>query len=318
MADYNSSYTGQQIDNAVGAGLAVRGVSGIVKSDGSGNISAAVPGTDYQAPGGGGDMSALYFDDYDTALWTIGTLTSANGTDYTSTNRIRTEILSKGVKKVTPKSGYKMLLYIYDASGTYLGVWTGSDVEKATTNNWFTTAVDFADLPTGSQVRLVVGDTSDSTITTSTQDTVAQNIILTRYTDDSLSHSGYPADAAATGAMFDKTLLTRSTLTSSDNLNSIIEPGIYFAGRYSGAGGYPTNAPTGFSGDRMRVVSVRAIGSISGAWQMTVDGAGTFWSRGYNGTQNSGAWSAWQKSPTSDEVSDMINDAIVGAIEESY
>lgn len=60
MADYNSSYTGPQIDNAVGAGLALRGVDGMVKSDGNGNISAAVAGVDYQAPGGGGgDVSLI-------------------------------------------------------------------------------------------------------------------------------------------------------------------------------------------------------------------------------------------------------------------
>lgn len=54
---YNSSYYGPQMDNAFAAGLAVRGVDGIVKSDGNGNISAAVAGVDYQTPGGGGGDS---------------------------------------------------------------------------------------------------------------------------------------------------------------------------------------------------------------------------------------------------------------------
>lgn len=53
MTDYNSSYTGTQIDNAVGAGLAVRGVTGIVKSGGDGTVTAAVVGQDYQEPIGG-------------------------------------------------------------------------------------------------------------------------------------------------------------------------------------------------------------------------------------------------------------------------
>lgn len=47
---YNSIYTGQQIDNAVGAGLAVRGVNGLVKSNGNGTISPAVAEEDYAAP----------------------------------------------------------------------------------------------------------------------------------------------------------------------------------------------------------------------------------------------------------------------------
>lgn len=50
MADYNSSYTGTQIDNAVGAGLAVRSSSGLVKSNGSGSITAAIPNSDYLTP----------------------------------------------------------------------------------------------------------------------------------------------------------------------------------------------------------------------------------------------------------------------------
>ena len=50
MADYNSSYTGTQIDNAVAAGLAVRTTSGLLKSNGSGTVSAATAGTDYQIP----------------------------------------------------------------------------------------------------------------------------------------------------------------------------------------------------------------------------------------------------------------------------
>jgi len=190
---YNSSYYGPQMDNAVAAGLAVRGVNGLVKSDGSGNISRAVPGTDYPEP--------VLFNDYDLTLWKIGTLTSANGTNYTSTNRIRTEMLSLGVKAVTPKSGYKIAVYVYNASGTYQGVWNGTEAVPSVMT-WFTETVDFADLPTGSQVRIIAGDTSDSTITDSNQDTVAQNIILTRLTDDSLSHSGYPADASTTGYAF--------------------------------------------------------------------------------------------------------------------
>jgi len=157
-------------------------------------------GLDWVNNGPVGFFGPITFDAYDLTLWTIGTLTAANGTNSSVNYRIRTEILSKGVKKVTPQSGYKMLLYIYDADGVYQGVWTGSGTEKATTNNWFTSAVDFANLPAGSQVRLVASDVNDSTITTATQDTVAQNIILTRYTDDSLSRSGIPADAATVGS----------------------------------------------------------------------------------------------------------------------
>lgn len=50
MADYNSSYTGAQIDEGVATARAARGVSGILKGDGAGGISAAAAGTDFVAP----------------------------------------------------------------------------------------------------------------------------------------------------------------------------------------------------------------------------------------------------------------------------
>ena len=50
MADYNSSYTGAQIDEGIAAARAARTANGLLKSNGSGGISAAVAGTDYQAP----------------------------------------------------------------------------------------------------------------------------------------------------------------------------------------------------------------------------------------------------------------------------
>lgn len=50
MANYNSSYTGAQIDEGIATARAARATSGLLKSNGSGNISAAEPGTDYATP----------------------------------------------------------------------------------------------------------------------------------------------------------------------------------------------------------------------------------------------------------------------------
>lgn len=47
---YSSTYTGAQLDQGVANGIAAGGVTGIVKSDGSNTISAAVAGTDYLSP----------------------------------------------------------------------------------------------------------------------------------------------------------------------------------------------------------------------------------------------------------------------------
>lgn len=60
MADYNSSYTGIQIDEGIGAARAARSASGILKSNGSGTISAAVAGTDYQTPAHVSDITLSY------------------------------------------------------------------------------------------------------------------------------------------------------------------------------------------------------------------------------------------------------------------
>lgn len=48
MAKYTSQYTGQQIDNAIGTARGMATSRGLLKSDGSGTVTAAVAGTDYQ------------------------------------------------------------------------------------------------------------------------------------------------------------------------------------------------------------------------------------------------------------------------------
>ena len=119
---------------------------------------------------------------------------------------------------------------------------------------------------------------------------------LSGLVDPTLSVSGKAADAAAVGDEFAKTLRSITTLTSSDDLNDVTAPGLYFCGRnYSGAGGFPANMPTGITGDRVRVLVVRTESSIAGAWQMVVDGAGALFYRGYSGTSFSGSWVAWSK-----------------------
>lgn len=50
MADYNSSYTGAQIDESVGVGQKIKALLGLLKANGTANPVAAAPGEDYQAP----------------------------------------------------------------------------------------------------------------------------------------------------------------------------------------------------------------------------------------------------------------------------
>jgi hypothetical protein len=66
---YDSAYTGAQVDQGVANGNAVGGVTGVVKSDGANNISAAAAGTDYLAPNGDGSgLSGVVTSESDPIL----------------------------------------------------------------------------------------------------------------------------------------------------------------------------------------------------------------------------------------------------------
>ena len=164
-------------------------------------LTAAGEAADAKATGEA--VRGLTYEGHDTSLWAIGTFSSATGATASSTNRIRTEILSGAILKVAPQSGYKVALWVYNASGVYQGVWNGTEAEKSVVV-WFTEAVDLRKLPAGSQVRIVAGYVDDSTITTSTQDAVAANIVFLWRTNPSLTRSGAAADAKAVGEVFEE------------------------------------------------------------------------------------------------------------------
>ena len=176
-------------------------VSGGVYNAAAVNTDATLtaPGVAADARAAGNAVRDLYHDGHDASLWTIGSLRSADGTNFTSAARIRTELLAGTIRRIKPAAGYKIAVYVYNASGVYQGMWDGAELITSPMT-WFTDTVDLWDLPSGSQVRVIAGDTNDSTITAATRAVVAANIIFSYRTDPDLALSGAAADAAAVGS----------------------------------------------------------------------------------------------------------------------
>lgn len=98
--------------------------------------------------------------------------------------------------------------------------------------------------------------------------------------DDSLSIANAAADSKTVGDLFKKTLLTRATLTSEDDLNNIELQGIYFYGTYTGSGGAPAHAPEA-QGQRFRVLIIKGDSSHSAEWQVIIDNNNNYYYRNY-------------------------------------
>lgn len=82
MADYNSSFTGAQIDEGIAAARAARTASGLLMSNGSGTISAAVAGTDYVAANQGSANANKFLAVNSSGYVTLVTITSAGGVTF--------------------------------------------------------------------------------------------------------------------------------------------------------------------------------------------------------------------------------------------
>lgn len=73
--------------------------------------------------------------------WAYGSISSADGTiQNTSTSRLNSPYLPLAVSKITPLTGYRFTLAVYDHSDVYQGMWSGTVVEKSAT--WHRDAVD--------------------------------------------------------------------------------------------------------------------------------------------------------------------------------
>lgn len=217
----------------------------------------------------GGEVSDLKSALDDTLItasadWSRGGISSSDGTATSSTTRCRTTVIPDNVVEVQCASGYKFAVYAYNGS-TYVGIWNGSSFAKSA--SWRTGSQILSGLGNYSY-RLVFAKSDDSTVTVDD----ATNITLL-------------------ASFQDATMMKRSGLSNSDDLNSVIHLGIY----QCSTGNLPSNVPVSSGG--MLIVS--EINSIVEQLYFTT-GAQYFRFRGSGGT-----WQSW-KTVNTDETPTII------------
>lgn len=152
-----------------------------------------------------GDAVASLKDAYMASMYSTtfpsfvqGSLKTTDGTDTSSDTRIRSSVYIPGyIRAVAPKTGYKMSVYVYDASDSYAYKGTiaqdGSIAKGVGSDAMQTRIFGLWTYPDNYSFRLVLAKTDDANITPSDY----ANAILYSYTDVSLTVEGIPADAKA-------------------------------------------------------------------------------------------------------------------------
>lgn len=136
---------------------------------------------------------AVSYDANTPAFWTQGGISSASGEYTASETRLRSGYVPDNVREIIPAAGYKYIVAAYDG-GAYVGMWDGEQYAKSAT--WHTGPVTTAELG-DYDYRLVLSTLDNASIGTDSFDRVT----LRAATDETLTRSGVPADAAATAAM---------------------------------------------------------------------------------------------------------------------
>lgn len=99
------------------------------------------------------------------SIWEQGSLNSSSGANSTGQNRIRTKTyISSSIVSVSVNDGYKYMIFAWDSTDTYIGVWNGTSFAKSGT--WLTTETRFAGLPSNYKYRLLLANTANTNITT--------------------------------------------------------------------------------------------------------------------------------------------------------
>lgn len=169
--------------------------------------------------------------------WTQGAVDSTTGAPTSTSNtRIKTsQIQIDNYIFVEPASGYKIAIAVYDSNSTYMGYWNGSSfvIGSAT---WFTSKVPLARFEKNYYFRVVLATTDDARIYAAD----GSNAAFYLATDTSVSKAGVPADAAAVNDMFGLTLRYVRVLNSADDLDLMLDNGVW---RWT-TSSVPENSPT--------------------------------------------------------------------------
>lgn len=273
---YNSIYTGEEIDRRLGL---------------AGEVA-----------------NAVIFDANVTDLWAVGAISSSNGTNSSSTTRLRTtDYLGKGVQSIAVDTGYKYMIFGYD-NGTYKGTWNGTSFVKS--GNWRTTETDLTALP-AYDFRLVMAYSGDGTITTD----AATHLAMTSTTDSSLSLGGRAPDSAVVGEMLKTSYALAigdyrvESLANGTDLNDLTSPGNFRAISSSIAQSL-LNCPVSVA---FRLTVSWIYGAATVMQEVRVLAGGQLWYR----TLSSGSWGAWRiagavlgvsKDTTEDRTAAILSD----------
>lgn len=105
------------------------------------------------------------YAEYSNQFWTVGGLYPSYGGEAVSTTRLRTDYISKLIKRVTPINNYKFMILAYQQDNTYIGVWNGNGYQLSA--NWITSTVDIKGSLSTYNLRLLLAKQDDTTITQS-------------------------------------------------------------------------------------------------------------------------------------------------------
>lgn len=226
---------------------------------------------------------AVYMNSSVPALWTVGAISSTNGTNSTSTTRLRTDYLPDSIVSISCNSGYRYILFAYNGD-TYIGTWNGTTFSKSA--NWLTAETVFSTLP-DYKYRVVLARDPDSGNVT-TDDCVGLNITTT--TDATLTLNGKAADALSTGTQIRESYSLAvgaqrtPTIPNGTDYDTLTTPGNYRVINVAGATSM-INCPASV-GHRLTVEYLYATSAI----KQTIQTPSTSLWRIYA----SGSWSAWQ------------------------
>lgn len=132
-----------------------------------------------------------------TSLWSAGTISSSTGATASASNndKIRTGYIDRKIAFVEPESGYYVCIYAYDSNNndSYVGCWDGTMYKTSIQRKYV--RMNIGKIPLSYKVRLVFSKSDNTSI--STDD--SSHLIVSVFTDETLTTSGKPADAKITG-----------------------------------------------------------------------------------------------------------------------
>lgn len=107
----------------------------------------------------------------DTTIWEQGTIGIEDGTNDSSSTRIRFGVKRspQNICRVEPADGYSMMVHCYDDQGAYLGGWNGTNYAK-NRSTWYTTLNLFTLPATVDTIRICFRKTDNSDITITSYD----------------------------------------------------------------------------------------------------------------------------------------------------